>query len=70
MEEQGRFLDALLDPVDGFLLDRGLTVEELRQSLGEDAAFAPFRGYVGAFEPRMLAVAAELVKKWGRRSDE
>ncbi len=62
-DDLAAFQAALLD-----LLDRGLPAEEVRRRLRDDPAFAAFRGYVEAFEPRMLAVAAELVKKWGRRT--
>ena len=50
------------------LLAQDLPADVFERRLREDAAFAEFRAYVGGFEPRMLAVAAELVKKWGRRS--
>ena len=36
--------------------------------LTADPAFADFRAYVAGFEPRMLAVAVELVRKWGKRA--
>ncbi|MBA4064165.1 MAG: hypothetical protein C0501_10715 [Isosphaera sp.] len=62
-DDLAAFQAALLD-----LLDRNLPAEELRRRLRDDPAFAAFRGYVETFEPRMLAVAADLVKKWGRRS--
>ena len=57
------FQDALLD-----LLDQGLPVEAVRERLREDPAFAAFREYAAAIEPRMLEVAGELVRKWGRRA--
>jgi len=57
------FQDALLD-----LLDQGLPVEAVRERLREDPAFAAFRDYAAAIEPRMLEVAGELVRKWGRRA--
>ncbi len=55
------FQAALLD-----LLAQDLPPEEVRR-LAEDAALAPFAAYVRTFEPRMLATAAQLVKKWGSR---
>ena len=65
--EQDRRLDefqaALLE-----LLDQPLAVDEILARLRTDEAFAPYREYVETFEPRMVEVAAELVKKWGRRS--
>jgi hypothetical protein len=57
------FQDALLN-----LLAEGLPVERIRERLRDDPAFAAFRDYVIAIEPRMLEVAVELVRKWGRRT--
>jgi hypothetical protein len=57
-----RFQAALLD-----LLAEDLPVDLVQHRLHEDAAFVEFRAYVDAFEPRMLTVAMELVKKWGKR---
>lgn len=48
------------------LLAKGLPAETMARRLREDPAFAAYRAYVQEFEPRMLAVAAELTKKWGR----
>ena len=50
------------------LLAQGLSPEEVIARLRSDAAFAPFADYVETFEPRMVEVAAALVKKWGRRA--
>ena len=50
------------------LLAEDLPAETLLHRLREDAAFAGYREYVEGFEPRMLAVAAELVKKWGKQT--
>ena len=50
------------------LLAQGLPIELIRARLREDAAFAAFRDYATAIDPRMLEVAVELVQKWGRRS--
>ena len=50
------------------LLAEDLPPETIRARLAQDAVFAPFREYVQGFEPRMLEVAAELVKKWGKRN--
>ena len=58
------FQAALLD-----LLAQPLPAGDMARRLREDAAFAPFRGYTTGFEPRMIEVAAELTKKWGRRED-
>ena len=51
------------------VLAQDLPLIEIERRLSEDAAFAGFRDYVQSFEPRMLAVAVQLVKKWGKRSD-
>ena len=64
-DELAAFQAALLK-----LLAEDLSAETLSRRLREDAAYAGFREYVDGFEPRMLAVAAELVKKWGKRSGE
>jgi hypothetical protein len=57
------FQNALLE-----LLDQGLPTERILAKLRDDPAFAAFRDYAAAMEPRMLEVAVELVRKWGRRS--
>lgn len=59
----GEFQDALLE-----LFAQDLPLTTIQERLNEDMAFAPFRDYVQGFEPRMLEVAAALVKKWGKRS--
>jgi hypothetical protein len=64
-DDLARFQAALVD-----LLAQDLPADVIQGRLHEDAAFAEFRDYVDGFEPRMLAVAAELVKKWGKRSGE
>ena len=63
IDEVSEFQAALLE-----LLAQNLPVESLQKRLQEDPAFGPFRDYVQGFEPRMLEVAALLVKKWGKRS--
>ena len=63
IDQIGEFQGALLE-----LLAQDLSLEALQKSLHEEPAFAPFRDYVQGFEPRMLEVAALLVKKWGKRS--
>jgi hypothetical protein len=47
------------------LLAQDLPVEEIQRRLRHDPAFERFRDYVDGFEPRMIEVAAGLVKKWG-----
>ena len=61
-DDLAAFQSALLE-----LLAQELPADVIERRLREDAVFAEFRTYVETFEPRMLAVAAELVKKWGRR---
>jgi hypothetical protein len=56
-----RFQTALLE-----LLAEPLGVDEILGRLANDPAFAPYADYVAGFEPRMVEVAAELVKRWGR----
>jgi hypothetical protein len=46
------------------LLAQDLPVEEVQRRLRHDPAFERFRDYVDSFEPRMIEVAAGLVKKW------
>jgi hypothetical protein len=50
------------------LLAEDLPAEAMARRLREDQAFAAYRDYVLGFEPRMLAVAAELTNKWGKRT--
>ena len=57
------FQAALLD-----LLSADLPVDEIVRRLRSDEAFVEFRDYVTQIEPRMLAIAVELVKKWGKRN--
>jgi len=63
IDQLGEFQVQLLE-----LLARDLSLEALQKRLSEDEAFAAFRTYVHGFEPRMLEVAAFLVKKWGKRT--
>jgi len=56
----GAFQAALVE-----LLAQDLPVEEIQRRLRQDPAFERFRDYVDSFEPRMIEVAAGLVKKWG-----
>ena len=52
------------------LLDGPLTADEILARLRTDEVFAPYRDYIDTFEPRMVEVAAELTKKWGRRATD
>jgi hypothetical protein len=53
---------ALLD-----LLDRGIPPQAVIDNLRADPRFAEHAEYLATFEPRMVAVAQELIAKWGRR---
>lgn len=58
-EALAAFQAALVD-----LLGQDLPIEEIQRRLRHDPAFERFRDYVAGFEPRMIEVAAGLVKKW------
>jgi hypothetical protein len=62
-EELANFQAALLE-----LLDTQQDFNDMRSQLQQNPAFAPFQEYIDTFDERMLEVAAELVKKWGRRN--
>ena len=47
------------------LLDSEQSVKEIHDALQNDAELEKFREYIEQFEPRMIEVAAELVKKMG-----
>ena len=53
---------ALLD-----LLDQKSTPQAIIDTLRQDPRFAEHADYLATFEPRMVAVAQELIAKWGRR---
>jgi hypothetical protein len=59
------FQAALLD-----LLVQPLPAEIMHERLRTAPEFQEYQAYIADFEPRMIEVAAELVKKWGRRHDE
>jgi hypothetical protein len=61
-ERLARFQAALLE-----ILAQPLDTEGLARCLAADPDCEPYREYLATFEPRMLEVAAALVKKWGRR---
>jgi hypothetical protein len=63
-EELANFQAALLE-----LLDTQQDLDVMRSQLQQNPAFAPFKAYIDTFDERMLEVAAELVKKWGRRKN-
>ena len=62
IEQLARFQSALIEA-----LARETSLDTLRSRLQSEAAFLPFRDYLQACDPRMLQVAADLIKKWGRR---
>lgn len=49
------------------LLDRGGEPHEIIESLRRDSRLAEYADYIASFEPRMMAVAVELIAKWGQR---
>lgn len=51
------------------LLAQPLSPAEMLQCLHNEPAFAPYADYIATFEPRMIEVAAELTKKWGRSEE-
>ena len=57
-----RYQTALLE----LLVSEG-DVDTIVEHLRSDPAFAPFAEYVATFEPRMIEVAAALVKRWANR---
>ncbi|MCU0533391.1 MAG: hypothetical protein MUD14_05795 [Hydrococcus sp. Prado102] len=59
-EELAAFQATLLE-----VLDRD--VETIQAQLQDNPAFAPFQEYINTFDESAIEVAAELVKKWGRR---
>jgi hypothetical protein len=61
-DDLAAFQAALLE-----LLAGELPIEEIQRRLRRDPAFERFQGYVDGFEPRMIEVAAALVKTWGKR---
>lgn len=48
-------------------LDKGESAEDILARLRTDPALTPYAEYIDTFELRMLGVASELVRKWGRR---
>jgi hypothetical protein len=62
-EELARFQADLLD-----LLDKAQPGDDIRCELRRLPSAAPFADYVAQIEPKMLAVGALLVKKWGART--
>lgn len=61
-ETLAAFQSALLE-----LLGSELPPEALMHELQNNPTFLPYRDYVATFEPRMVEVAAQLTRKWGRR---
>jgi hypothetical protein len=62
-EELANFQAALLE-----LLDTQQDLKDMRSQLQQNPAFAVFQEYINTFDDKMLEVAAELVKKWGRHN--
>ena len=49
------------------LLDSSLSPEEIRAELEIQFNDSPLRDYLRSFDLEMIAVAKELVRKWGKR---
>jgi hypothetical protein len=62
-EELARLQDRLLE-----LLHEETDSAVIRDRLEAEFGDSGFRDFIQQMEPRMIEVAAELVKKWGRRS--
>lgn len=62
-EALGALQEALLDE-----LARAASPAEARAALLSSPACAPYRDWIAGFELRSLAVAMELVRKWGVRT--
>jgi hypothetical protein len=58
---QERLLEVLFAPS---------TWQDTQRALLEDPVLLPWRSWLAKAEPRMVALAAELVQTWGRRDDE
>jgi hypothetical protein len=61
-EALAAFQEALLEA-----LDTSATPEAAIATLLEQKELSAFHAYVSTFEPRTIAVAMDLVKKWGKR---
>jgi hypothetical protein len=64
-EKLAHFQAVLLD-----VLAEPLAAEEILARLRGDETIREFHAYIAGFEPRMVEVAAELVKKWGARQEK
>jgi hypothetical protein len=60
-DELAQFQARLLE-----LLWQGGEPRAIRRALLADPELAPFHAYIRTMEPRMIAVAAELARKWGK----
>lgn len=49
------------------ILAEDLSIDEVMEKLRNEESFAAFQDQIALWEPRMVRVASELVKKWGRR---
>lgn len=49
------------------LLAEDLPIDALMEKLKSDESFAAFQDQIALWEPRMVRVASDLVKKWGKR---
>jgi hypothetical protein len=58
----GDYQEALVE-----LLSSGLSPEEVIAQLRNDVRFANYHEYTDGFDSDMIAVAGELVRKWGKK---
>lgn len=49
------------------VLAEEIPINEMCERLKEDLAFKPYSNQIARWQPRMIEVAAQLVKKWGKR---
>lgn len=51
------------------ILAEDLPIDAVMEKLKNEKSFAAFQDQIALWEPRMVRVASELVKKWGKRGD-
>ncbi len=52
---QSRLLELMLQP---------LSQEQRWRALKTDPLFIPYQNYIASFDPRMMEVAAQIIRKW------
>ncbi len=51
------------------ILAEDLPIDAVMEKLKNEKSFAAFQDQIALWEPRMVRVASDLVKKWGKRCD-